>query len=65
MKAVACKKLADLGDIWEKYDVIGIDEGQFFEDLVYFCETAANKRQKIVILSALSGTFEKKGWPNI
>jgi thymidine kinase len=44
--------------------VIGIDEGQFFEDIVQFSEEAANNG-KIVIMSALNGTFEKKGWSNI
>ncbi len=26
-------KLADIGEEWRFYDVIGIDEGQFFEDV--------------------------------
>lgn len=34
------------------FDVIGIDEGQFFEDIYEFAETAANMG-KIVIMSAL------------
>jgi thymidine kinase len=46
------------------FDVIGIDEGQFFDDICNFAETAANLG-KIVILSALNGTYEKKGWENI
>ena len=33
--AFACKKLSDISDHdWSCFDVIGIDEGQFFEDLV-------------------------------
>lgn len=47
-----------------QFDVIGIDEGQFFDDIVEFAETAANLG-KIVIMSALNGTYEKKGWANI
>lgn len=39
--------------------IIGIDEGQFFEDLPDFCESMSNAG-KIVIVSALSGTFERK-----
>ena len=41
------------------FDVVAIDEGQFFEDLVEFCEgnAAANR---IVIVAALDGTFERK-----
>jgi len=50
--------------LWRDFDVIGIDEGQFFEDIVHFSEEAANNG-KIVIMSALNGTFEKKGWSNI
>ena len=33
-QAVACKKLEDLKDLWRQFDVIGIDEGQFFDDIV-------------------------------
>jgi len=40
----------------ENYDVIGIDEGQFFPDLVQFCEHAANVLGKIVIVSGLDAT---------
>jgi len=41
-----------LGDEWRSYDVIGIDEGQFFQDIVEFSEKAANSG-KIVIISSL------------
>jgi thymidine kinase len=57
--AVPCAALADLGDTWREYDVVGIDEGQFFPDLVEFCEAAANAG-KHVIVSALDSTFERK-----
>lgn len=33
IKAVAVKELADIGDKWNNYDVIGVDEGQFFPDV--------------------------------
>lgn len=42
-----------------EYDVIGIDEGQFFVDLVDFCEHAA-QQGKIVLVAALDGTFMRK-----
>ena len=32
--AISALNLSSLGDIWQKYDVIGIDEGQFFIDIV-------------------------------
>lgn len=44
--------------------VIGIDEGQFFSDLVPFCQ-ALVKRGKIVVVAALDGTFERKPFPPI
>lgn len=50
--------------MWKEYDCIGIDEGQFYEDIVDFAETAANLG-KIVIISALSGTFERKPFKDV
>lgn len=57
--ATSCARLAEVGDLWQGYDVIGVDEGQFFPDLISFCETAANAG-KIVIVAALDGTFQRK-----
>jgi hypothetical protein len=31
--AVAVKELSEIGDEWMDFDVIGIDEGQFFSDV--------------------------------
>jgi thymidine kinase len=39
--------------------VLGIDEGQFFPDIVSFCEDMANAG-KLVIVAALDGTFQRK-----
>ena len=63
-KAIACAKLMELGNIWEQFDVVGVDEGQFFTDLVEFSEKAANKG-KIVIISSLQGTFLRGPFPSI
>ena len=52
MTATPINRLADLGDEWLNFDVVGIDEGQFFEDLVEFSELAANSG-KVVIISSL------------
>ncbi|XP_048757601.2 thymidine kinase, cytosolic-like isoform X2 [Ostrea edulis] len=48
----------------ENFEVIGIDEGQFFKDVVEFCDEMA-ERGKTVIVAALDGTFQKKGFGNI
>jgi len=49
---------------WEKYDIIGIDEGQFFvslaQDAAYFAD-----KGKTVIISALNGTSERKPFDEI
>jgi thymidine kinase len=57
--AVAVGNLADVDSrTTDAYDVIGIDEGQFFPDIVPFCENAANAG-KTVIVAALDGTFQR------
>ena len=45
-------------------DVIAVDEGQFFEDIVEYVDRWANMG-KIVIVSALDGTFKREGFHNI
>lgn len=40
-QAYACTLLSELGDYWMQFDVIGIDEGQFFPDIIEFAEKAA------------------------
>lgn len=52
--AVACVKLEELGDLWKEYDVLGIDEAQFYDDIVEFSVMAAGQG-KIVIMSSLNG----------
>jgi len=46
------------------YDVIGIDEGQFFPDIVDWYEMMANCG-KMVMVAALDGTFQRKPFANI
>jgi hypothetical protein len=41
MAATSSAKLADVTARVESYDVIGVDEGQFFPDVVTFCEAQA------------------------
>lgn len=60
-------KTAKLNEIKEKaihYDVVGIDEGQFFQDIVEFTEDLAN-RGIVVIVAALDATFQRKPFGNI
>jgi thymidine kinase len=45
-------------------DVIGVDEGQFFVDLVEFCERET-KRGAVVIVAGLDGTHERKPFGSI
>ncbi|KAF7146103.1 hypothetical protein RHSIM_Rhsim04G0039300 [Rhododendron simsii] len=42
---------------YDKLDVIGIDEAQFFDDLYDFCCNAADCHGKIVILAGLDGDY--------
>ena len=46
------------------FSVIGVDEGQFFMDVVEFADQAANRR-KVVLVAALDGTFDRKKFNRI
>lgn len=46
-------------DILKLSRVVGIDEGQFFPDLIEFCEYCANDLNKVVIVAALDGDFNR------
>ncbi|TNV76075.1 hypothetical protein FGO68_gene8572 [Halteria grandinella] len=63
-KAVGAKLLSEIGDLWTTFDVIGIDEGQFFEDVATFAESAANTG-KVVIVAALDTTCVRTMFPTI
>ena len=58
-KATSASALMPLEAHTDEWDVIGIDEGQFFPDLVAFADTAASAG-KVVVVAALDGTFERK-----
>lgn len=67
IKAISCNKLNDLIEnefIFDNFDVIGIDEGQFFTDIIDFSDTMANKG-KVIIIAALDSTFERTPFNNI
>lgn len=56
--------MGNMDNIAHNYDVIGIDEGQFFGDVVAFCDRWANKG-KVVICAALDGTYEREMFNDI
>lgn len=66
MKALGAVALSDVeAAIAEmKPDVIAVDEGQFFPDIVDFCEAQANAG-RTVIVSALDGDFRRKPFGRI
>jgi thymidine kinase len=60
-----CEKLSEIPE--EKIsisDVIVIDEGAFFDDLIPFADSWAN-RGKIVVVAGLDGTYKREPFPNI
>ncbi|MES1910906.1 MAG: hypothetical protein MHM6MM_003426 [Cercozoa sp. M6MM] len=65
--AIGLVKLEELMDNAEylkqvkECDVVGIDEGQFFPDVVTVAERLANLG-KIVVISLLNGTFRREGF---
>ena len=60
--SIDCKNLGDHFEKIKNYDVIGIDEGQFFPDLVEICEKLALMK-KTVIIAALNGDFRMEPFP--
>ena len=50
--------------ISNKYEFIGIDEGQFYEGIEDFCEQLQLHGIEVVV-SALNGDFKRKPWPRI
>ncbi|NXR35356.1 KITH protein, partial [Zosterops hypoxanthus] len=64
MEAVPAGLLQDVYQEALGAAVIGIDEGQFFPDIVDFCEKMANAG-KTVIVAALDGTFQRKAFGSI
>ena len=60
--SIDCKNLREHFDEIENYDVIGIDEGHFFPDLVEVCEELALMK-KTVIVAALNGDLRMEPFP--
>lgn len=53
-KALSCDKLSEVDSEIKEYDVIGIDEGQFFPDIKEYVLRWVNNG-KIIIIAALDG----------
>ncbi|NWS44081.1 KITH protein, partial [Probosciger aterrimus] len=64
MEAVPACLLKDVYQEALSSTVIGIDEGQFFPDIIEFCEMMANTG-KTIIVAALDGTFQRKAFGSI
>lgn len=61
--AVSASRLAEVV-IVEDIDCVGIDEGQFYPDILEYAERWANAG-KIVVISALDSTYQRKPFGSI
>lgn len=64
MPALPAKDLKNIDNVSHNYDVIGIDEGQFFDDVAHYCEKLA-QAGKTVIVAALDATFQRKPFNSV
>lgn len=67
MQSQDATPLETLAAVWERrdeFDVLAVDEGQFFPDLAAECGRLADAG-KVVVVSALSGTFERVPFPQV
>ncbi|XP_038710053.1 thymidine kinase a-like [Tripterygium wilfordii] len=68
-----CSALANLSsfrqklgpDAYDKLDVIGIDEAQFFDDLYDFCRKAADHDGKTIIVAGLDGDYLRRSFGSV
>ncbi|XP_047091606.1 thymidine kinase-like [Lolium rigidum] len=52
-------------EAYNKVDVIGIDEAQFFDDLHDFCCKAADRDGKIVVVAGLDGDYKRNKFGSV
>jgi thymidine kinase len=64
VQAIPCEELADVDLIVKKYDVVCVDEVQFYKDAHIFCDKWANEGL-IVEACGLNGTFERKPFKTV
>lgn len=69
LNKIECLKAKELMSIKKetilKYDVILINEGQFFEDILEFCKLYCDTYSKHIIICALDGDFMRKPFGKI
>lgn len=58
-EAISCDKLMPRIDEAKEYDIVGIDEGQFFADIVEFAKELAKEHTEVII-AALDGDFLRR-----
>ena len=63
-ESIEFKYLFESFDKLKQYDIIGIDEGQFFPDLVEICQKLVLLK-KIVIVAALNGDYKMEPFSNV
>jgi thymidine kinase len=64
MVSIPCETVSDF-TMLNQYDVIAIDEAQFFTNLSVSVQTLANVYNKQVILACLSGDSNCEPWPGV
>ncbi|KAF7638612.1 Thymidine kinase [Meloidogyne graminicola] len=64
MEAFIAETIEEVYELIKNNDVIGIDEGQFFKDLVKYSQYLADNG-KIVIIAALNGDYKQEPFPNV
>jgi thymidine kinase len=64
LEAMACDYLFEKQEEAKHFDVIGIDEGQFFKDIIPFAESMANLG-KVIIVACLDSDFRREPFGNI
>lgn len=65
VNAVAMTNLQEALDICGSYDIVFVDEGQFFHDLHVVCMELVETIGKHVVVSALDGTYERKPFEQV
>lgn len=64
VKALICEYLFEIDNVVQEYDVVCIDEIQFYKDAHIFCDKWANDN-KIVEACGLNGSFDRKPFETI